>query len=83
MLTLPYEIRIEQLAKRKGISMAQVSLAWLLHKDGEYVGSHEAALLRTAISGVTAPVVGASSEAKLHDLLGVSFPCLWKRVEVY
>ncbi|KAA1466935.1 aryl-alcohol dehydrogenase [Dentipellis sp. KUC8613] len=45
--------RVEQLARRKGISMAQVSLAWLLHKDG-----------------VTAPVVGASSEAKLHDLLG-------------
>jgi aryl-alcohol dehydrogenase-like predicted oxidoreductase len=28
--------RIESLSKKKGVSMAQVALAWMLHKDGAF-----------------------------------------------
>ncbi|TFY81232.1 hypothetical protein EWM64_g2781 [Hericium alpestre] len=45
--------RVEETAKRRGISMAQIALAWHLHKDG-----------------ITTPVIGASTEAKLNDLIG-------------
>ncbi|TFY77361.1 hypothetical protein EWM64_g6656 [Hericium alpestre] len=45
--------RVEELAKKKGVSMAQLSLAWMLHKDV-----------------VSAPIIGTTSIAKLHDLIG-------------
>lgn len=44
---------LEELAKRRGASMAQVSLAWLMSREG-----------------VTAPIIGPTSVAKLEDLLG-------------
>lgn len=28
--------RVEEIAKKKGVTMAQVSLAWVLAQDGEY-----------------------------------------------
>ena len=46
---------IEKLAKRKGASMAQVALAWVL---------------RVSKPGVTAPIVGTTSLANIEDLLG-------------
>ncbi|KAL1947089.1 hypothetical protein VTO73DRAFT_14050 [Trametes versicolor] len=45
--------RLEEIAKRRGASMAQVSLAWLMSREG-----------------VTAPIIGPNSVAKLEDLLG-------------
>jgi len=44
--------RVEELATRRGVSMAQIALAWTLAKDG-----------------VSAPVVGTTSLAKLKDLI--------------
>lgn len=44
---------LEEIAKRRGASMAQVSLAWLMSREG-----------------VTAPIIGPNSVAKLEDLLG-------------
>ncbi|CAE6527091.1 unnamed protein product [Rhizoctonia solani] len=47
-------IRVEKIAKARGISMAQVAIAWSLSKDV-----------------VSAPIVGTTKIANLHDLLGV------------
>jgi len=44
---------LEKIAKARGISMAQVSLAWIMSRPG-----------------VSAPIVGTTSLANLHDLLG-------------
>ncbi|KAG6373475.1 Aldo keto reductase [Boletus reticuloceps] len=44
--------RVEEVATRKGVSMAQVAIAWVLTKDG-----------------VTAPIVGTTSLANLHDII--------------
>ncbi|KAA1476209.1 Aldo/keto reductase [Dentipellis sp. KUC8613] len=42
--------RVQEIAEKKGISMAQLSLAWVLSKDA-----------------VSAPIIGTTSIAKLHD----------------
>src|SRR5690242_20661350 len=44
--------RITEVAKRRGVSNAQIALAWLLHQPG-----------------ITAPVIGASKEQHLEDLV--------------
>ncbi|KAF8554387.1 aryl-alcohol dehydrogenase [Imleria badia] len=44
--------RVEEVAARKGVSMAQVAIAWILTKDG-----------------VSAPIVGTTSLANLHDII--------------
>ncbi|KAI9566783.1 NADP-dependent oxidoreductase domain-containing protein [Boletus coccyginus] len=44
--------RVEEVAAKKGVSMAQVAIAWILTKDG-----------------VSAPVVGTTSLANLHDII--------------
>ncbi|KAF9238487.1 aryl-alcohol dehydrogenase [Melanogaster broomeanus] len=44
--------RVEEVANKKGVSMAQVAIAWILTKDG-----------------ITAPIVGTTSLANLHDII--------------
>ncbi|KAN0092758.1 NADP-dependent oxidoreductase domain containing protein [Tylopilus felleus] len=44
--------RVEEVAAGKGVSMAQIAIAWILTKDG-----------------VTAPIVGTTSLANLHDII--------------
>lgn len=54
---------LEEIAKRRGASMAQISLAWLMSREG-----------------VTAPIIGPNSVAKLEDLLGtwlMPSHCCW------
>ena len=66
--------RVGEVAKAKGISMAQVSLAWVMSKPGEliYVFSDDIdGLIEYAISGVTAPIIGTTSLDNLYDLLGM------------
>jgi len=65
--------RVEEVAKVKGISMAQVSLAWTMSKPGEliYVFSDDMdVLIEYGILGVTAPIIGTTSLDNLYDLLG-------------
>ncbi|KAG1835314.1 NADP-dependent oxidoreductase domain-containing protein [Suillus variegatus] len=45
--------RVEELAKKKGVTMAQIAIAWILTKDGE----------------VSAPIVGTTSIANLKDII--------------
>ncbi|KAM6493154.1 Aldo/keto reductase [Amanita muscaria] len=45
--------RVEEIAKKKDVSMAQVALAWMMSKEG-----------------ITAPIVGTTSEKNLRDLVG-------------
>lgn len=40
--------RVEEIAKKKGVTMAQVSLAWVLAQDGEF---HLSACGRMLING--------------------------------
>jgi len=47
--------RVEEVAKKRGISMAQVAIAWSLSKDQEL--------------GITAPIVGTTSLKNLEDIL--------------
>ena len=57
----------------KGISMAQVSLAWTISKPGEliYVFSDDMdVLIEYGILGVTAPIIGTTLLDNLYDLLG-------------
>ena len=65
--------RVEEVAKAKGVSMAQLSLAWIMSKPGEliYVFSDVMdALIEHDILGVTAPIIGTTSLDNLYDLLG-------------
>ncbi|KAI0062425.1 Aldo keto reductase [Artomyces pyxidatus] len=55
--------RVEQLAGEKGVTMGQLSLAWILTKDGN--GPH--LLFHVAVA---APVIGTTSLDNLYDLLG-------------
>ena len=69
-----YKFRVERIAKAKGISMAQVSLAWIMSQEGMYfsiVFSFLASLNIQTSKGVTAPVVGTTSLENLYDLLGM------------
>ena len=64
---------VEEVVKVKGISMAQVSLAWTMSKPGEliYVFSDDTdVLIEYGILGVTAPIIGTTSLDNLYDLLG-------------
>ncbi|KAG2122768.1 aryl-alcohol dehydrogenase [Suillus clintonianus] len=48
-------IRVEELAKKKGVSMAQIAIAWILTKDGvsaPIVGTTSVANLKDIIAGI-------------------------------
>ncbi|KAF8212128.1 aryl-alcohol dehydrogenase [Mycena galopus ATCC 62051] len=61
--------RVEELAKKKGASMAQIALAWCMAKDG-MSNVKPQRLKINILAGVTAPIVGTTSLENLHDLLG-------------
>ena len=67
---------MEELAKKKSVSMAQIAVAWSMAKDGEsslgrLVGRHFAeSTLPRVCAGVTAPIVGTTSLKNLEDIIG-------------
>ena len=66
--------RVEELAKKKNVTMAQVAVAWHLHKEGEYQYPPFHSFQRSLsllLLGVTAPIVGVNSIERLDDLLGM------------
>jgi len=63
-------ISVEKLAKKKGITMAQVALAWILTKDGGWFFTFMQVLDPCNSPGVSAPIVGTTSLEKLKDLIG-------------
>jgi len=66
--------RVQEIAKKRDVSMAQIALAWILSKEGMLILNRcvrpEMFTLRL---GVTAPIVGTTSLEKLKDLIGKSF----------
>jgi len=67
---------VEEVAKKKGISMAQVAIAWCLSKEGKCLcllssnpGANEIRFL-----GVTAPIIGTTSMKHLKDTIGMLVP---------
>lgn len=70
-------LRVEEIAKKKGVSMAQIALAWAMNKEGTFHYT-EIILFTLASSahycftraGVTAPIVGSTSLKNLQDLIG-------------
>ena len=72
--------RVEKIAKAKGISMAQLSLAWVMSRKGIFFFSFLLLLSfppskkkKKKIQGVSAPVIGSTSLENLYDLLGMRF----------
>ena len=71
------KIRVEKIAKAKGISMAQLSLAWIMSQKGIF------SLLLSFLPvvfylndkylGVSAPIVRTTSLENLYDLLGLVY----------
>lgn len=64
---------IEEIAKKKNVSMAVVATAWALHKDGQFEQYHlldVSAILILYNSGITAPIIGTTSLDNLKDLIG-------------
>ncbi|KAJ7859128.1 Aldo/keto reductase [Mycena olivaceomarginata] len=59
---------VEEIAKKREISMAQVSIAWSLSKEGGVISS-ESASLSFVIEGISAPIVGTTSIANLADAI--------------
>ena len=68
LFTTPY--RVEEIAKKRNIKMAQVAIAWTLSKDGllDYSFRMAPHLLQSVI---TAPVIGTTSLENLVDLIGI------------
>jgi aryl-alcohol dehydrogenase-like predicted oxidoreductase len=62
--------RVEEIAKKREISMAQVSIAWSLSKEGGVISSESASVL-FIIEGISAPIVGTTSIANLADAIGM------------
>lgn len=62
--------RVEEIAKKKGISMAQVAVAWILSKDGasSYLAVALLILMLRRIV-VAAPIVGTTSVDNLHEII--------------
>lgn len=63
-------LRIEEIAKKRGVSMAQVNIAWLLSKDGTFPLFFSLLIDLTAVAGVSAPIVGTTSLKNLEDIIG-------------
>lgn len=60
------------MATRKGVSMAQIAIAWIITKDGQSRFLNVSFnLFSWCIVGVTAPIVGTTSLANLHDIIGM------------
>lgn len=57
--------RVEALAKKRDVSMAQIATAWVLSKDGTWTNFHECWLMAV----VTAPIVGMNSEDRIKDMV--------------
>lgn len=53
--------RVSELAKKKGLKPAHISLAWLLHKPQSNVTYNYSNVV------VTAPIIGASKMSHLED----------------
>lgn len=66
-------IRVEEIAKKKQASMAQIAIAWMLSKDGVF---SIAKFIKTYADGrsvllvVAAPIVGTTSIENLKDIVG-------------
>lgn len=65
-------ISIERIAKERNISMAQVSLAWVLNRPGVYWHPTWRSFTRhlTISAGVSASIVGTTSLQSFSDLIG-------------
>lgn len=62
---------MEEVAAKVGVSMAQVAIAWILTKEGSSQFLHVFSnLFNRCIVGVSAPIVGTTSLANLHDIIG-------------
>ena len=71
ILTL-IKIRVEKIAKAKGISMAQLSLAWIMSQKGIFFPCVIPPKFNDkTFQGVSAPIVGTTSLENLYDLLGM------------
>ena len=69
--------KVEKLSKNKGVSMAQISIAWILSKDGKsalVLIQQSSGLKSLCILGVTsvvaALVIGTTSLDNLYDIVG-------------
>jgi versiconal hemiacetal acetate reductase len=59
--------RVEEIAKKRGVSMAQVATAWVLSKEGRsFLDPNWDWSWRVA---VTAPIVGLNSEERIKDMV--------------
>ena len=72
MFIVPF--RVEEIAKKKGVSMAQIATAWVMAKDGKnlLLLARKCPELIPVHVGVTAPIVGTTSLKNLEDLIGMS-----------
>ena len=65
---------VEEIAKKRGASMAQISLAWILTKEGSYVPfverKYRPCVNPSVHAAVSAPIVGTTSLDKLKELIG-------------
>lgn len=68
-VTRSFYLSVEELAKKKGVTMAQLALAWSLSKEGESLISVIMLLKTHRNIGVVAPVVGTTSIKNLMDLI--------------
>jgi aryl-alcohol dehydrogenase-like predicted oxidoreductase len=55
--------RVEEVAKKKGYSMAQIATAWILTKDSISMNCFP------DLIAVTAPIVGINSEKRIHEMV--------------
>ncbi|ETW83561.1 hypothetical protein HETIRDRAFT_313824, partial [Heterobasidion irregulare TC 32-1] len=63
---------IEELSKKHGVSMAQISLAWVLSKDSGLLSwpvARDRLIWARLCIAVSAPIVGTTSLEKLKDLI--------------
>ncbi|KAF4611803.1 hypothetical protein D9613_003718 [Agrocybe pediades] len=63
--------RVEEVANKRGISMAQVAIAWVLSKEGTVTRFSQSlsSYASASNSGVTAPIVGTTSLKNLEDTI--------------
>ena len=66
-------IRVEELSKKKGVTMAQVATAWCISKPGNASVLCVSLLLSevfTRFPGVGAPIIGTTSLQNLQEAIG-------------
>ncbi|ETW83663.1 Aldo-keto reductase 1 [Heterobasidion irregulare TC 32-1] len=71
--------RVEKLSKNKGVSTAQISMAWILSKDGrsafapiQQLSGLKSLCILGVTSVVAAPVIGTTPLDNLYDIVGGS-----------